>query len=322
MCKAEDEGGQRCATETKKNLAKAIAMVSIAEDRLDAAQSYGSDEEKRAANIAMDDAIEGMRKARIEHASTPSGAAEFQKIVDDPAYARHHQYYADLIARGAELRERNKAVGEALKAAADEKAARTAASAPEENLVTLDKVSPGDSFMWGGDVHVMDVMDEDDEDDFEVRTAGGMRLLIPKDDLVEVMDDIEDPFAPDRDDDFEQQMAWAREDEAEVTGQPTVSAAWSAQTVRLSADDFENQFGSIDQTSVDPDGNTYWDEPPTDLYPENRIWTVIVVPGNDNQYLAPGIHRVNREGYIASEKPWTNKNAEVLWFDYDAEMGN
>ena len=37
---------------------------------------------------------------------------------------------------------------------------------------------------------------------------------------------------------------------------------------------------------------------------------------NGNHYLLPGTHYVNRIGYIASEKPWTDQNIEVLYFDY------
>lgn len=54
---------------------------------------------------------------------------------------------------------------------------------------------------------------------------------------------------------------------------------------------------------------------------EKTVWTVVEGDGNENQYLLPGFHAVNRIGYVLAERPITDEELasgewdEVLWFD-------
>jgi len=50
--------------------------------------------------------------------------------------------------------------------------------------------------------------------------------------------------------------------------------------------------------------------------PIRHVWT-IVEPGNDkdgNWYASPGIHFVNRLGYILTRKPWTDPCRDAIYF--------
>lgn len=57
------------------------------------------------------------------------------------------------------------------------------------------------------------------------------------------------------------------------------------------------------------------------------VWSVIEGDETENQYLLPGIHRVNLLGFVLSEKPITQEELdsgewnETLWVDY-ADFGS
>lgn len=316
MCKPASEGGQRCAAHTRTALDKAVVAVSRAEARIEQALESGNDRAFEAAQADMDRAMEDLHRVRVEHASTPTGAAEFQAIADDHRYGKGQQeYYAGILAKGAALREKNQAVADALAAAAAKKAA-TAAPSPTE--VSLDQVELESHFYWDGETHLLHDLetDEDDEDMWVAHTATGV-LYIPKSDTVETVEEDESDLPYETD---EERFAAIRDEEAQVAGDPVAAAPVVPRTVRLSEDDFEAQYGSVLQTDLDEDANAYWDEPPTDQYPTNRIWTVVENGENENHYLLPGVNYVNRIGYIASEKPWTDPKIEVLYFDHENLM--
>jgi hypothetical protein len=82
---------------------------------------------------------------------------------------------------------------------------------------------------------------------------------------------------------------------------------------QLTEDEFDEEFGG---TLDSPDGETVWDEvPPQGEWADNQIWTVIEEDGSRDQYLIPGVHRVNRVGYVVSVEPWQDENIEVHWVD-------
>lgn len=48
---------------------------------------------------------------------------------------------------------------------------------------------------------------------------------------------------------------------------------------------------------------------------EEHIWTIVDAEGN--LYAAPGFHRVNRIGYVVTEKPWVTGNEEAVWCEFE-----
>jgi len=73
-------------------------------------------------------------------------------------------------------------------------------------------------------------------------------------------------------------------------------------------DDFERQFGQVDA----PSGESYWEWNEVKDIPPHRVWTA-VEGDDDGIYLLPGVHRVNRIGFVVSEKEWRSKSIEVRW---------
>lgn len=312
MCKPVHEGGQRCASHTRKAVSKAQTAYANANARVDVTSP--SDPEKfQAALTARRDAHQAWIVAQIEHASTTAGRAEYAaelRAAQKSLSKVRIEKFTDLLAKGDALRERNQAVGAAVKTAAAKKAALAPKPAPSE--VTLDQIEPGDTFYWDGDNHVLEDFrtDPDDPDMWEVETAT-MNLSIPKSDTVEPVE--EEQFFGETD---AERFAAVRDEEAQVSGSALkITPVLVPQMAQMTEDEFEATYTPIHQSDLDEDANAYWDEPPTQ-YPQNRIWTVVENQENENQYLLPGTHYVNRIGYIASEKPWTNPNIEVLYFDH------
>lgn len=259
MCKPASEGGQRCAANTRKALAKAKAASAAAE--LNYREASVEDQPlARLASLGQARAAttEALFHAMVEHASTPSGRREYEADLakaqaDGDGFAVTQA--SGVLLRGAELRERNKAVAGAVKAAAAKKATRDGAAPAGDHAVC-------NACGWEGP---------------EGSAPGGTCPTCSQDDV-----------------NYFHRLA---------------------QATKLSEDEFEAQYGSICQSHIDEDANAYWDEPPTG-YPADRIWTVVENHENENHYLLPGTHYVNRLGYIASEKPWTDPNIEVLYFDH------
>jgi hypothetical protein len=94
MCKPIEEGGQRCATHTRKALRQAKA-------------AYG-----REASLPHWDAV---AEAYSQHASTPSGRKEVEaELVGAPAASPHTMRLQASLERGEVLRERNQAAAAAV----------------------------------------------------------------------------------------------------------------------------------------------------------------------------------------------------------------
>ena len=188
MCKSASQGGQRCASSTRKALATATADYTEAAN-VEEKASRGPLEAHLAAANALDSALDATAQARIEHASTPTGRAEYPSAGQRPQQHRMRAAYNhDFIAKGDHLREKNQAVAAALKDATAKKATAEARTASAE--VTLDQIEPGDTFYWDGDTHLLEGFqtDPDDPDMWLVETPT-MNLSIPKSDIVETVED-------------------------------------------------------------------------------------------------------------------------------------
>lgn len=55
------------------------------------------------------------------------------------------------------------------------------------------------------------------------------------------------------------------------------------------------------------------------ILPANHVWT-IVESGDDmdgNWYAMPGLHYVNRLGYVTTEQPWIDCSLDAIYFADD-----
>jgi len=57
-------------------------------------------------------------------------------------------------------------------------------------------------------------------------------------------------------------------------------------------------------------GNTLFDIDSPPPRTSNRVWT-LVSGENENMWIIPGFHYVNREGYFLTEIPWESEDIEV-----------
>lgn len=87
-------------------------------------------------------------------------------------------------------------------------------------------------------------------------------------------------------------------------------------------DEWLDRFGdSLDNSEGSTLFETYGDDLATvEAADPLTVWTILEGE-DDNQYLAPGFHTVNRLGYVLAEKPITQAELdageweEVLWFN-------
>jgi hypothetical protein len=150
MCKSEAEGGQRCAAHTRKALAKAIER----RDRDPRPSTY-----------------DGVRAAEAEHASTSAGRREFEQRLANPRLDWADQYaLKKTLARGAEIRERNLAVQDALRDQVAQ-ASTSAVTAPEGFREVTDPTFEFDVNAPDGDGYEMPV--------YSGTAAGALRRLKP-----------------------------------------------------------------------------------------------------------------------------------------------
>ena len=95
MCKSSDEGGKRCATETRKTLRAA--------------------ERNYAANPGVDE-FDALQKARAEHASTPLGKKELLKSLKDDGLGETEKFDVEIaLERGVEIAKKYRSIERALK---------------------------------------------------------------------------------------------------------------------------------------------------------------------------------------------------------------
>ena len=82
--------------------------------------------------------------------------------------------------------------------------------------------------------------------------------------------------------------------------------------LQLSEDEFEEQFGLV--TRPAPGFTTLFDAEDIQDIDPNRVWTVIDTDQDDKLYAIPGLHCVNRVGYVVTERPWPHENIEAVYF--------
>lgn len=300
MCKDINHGGQRCASETRKGLDSAVAAVWGAETAMERATASGSAKELRAAEQAMDEAKEALRQARIEHASTPTGAAEFQAIADNPAYGEAQcAAYRDILAKGTALREKNKAVGEAVAAAEAKKAAKApkpttpTPTRPDGKMVDVSALTgpEGGCFVdpESGDVVEIYKTYPWGDGGWQFETSHGWSVCVEKGTLIEQVPDNTEPTG-------------------ETWGEYKADYSNSHHPNAITEDEFEEKYQPVWN-----DDEAMTDDPPAGV-DTNHVWTI--VEGElDYQYAIPGIHVVNRVGYIQTKKPWETGDEEAIWVD-------
>lgn len=55
--------------------------------------------------------------------------------------------------------------------------------------------------------------------------------------------------------------------------------------------------------------------------PSNHVWTILESGSDedDSWYASPGIHYVNRLGYVITKKPWVDELRDAIYFLDDME---
>ena len=84
----------------------------------------------------------------------------------------------------------------------------------------------------------------------------------------------------------------------------------------IQEDDFWENWGVVQKSSGD-----LFDYEDIKQKPIEYVWTILE-SGNDedgNWYASPGIHYVNRIGYILTREPWTNFCRDAIYFLDDLE---
>jgi hypothetical protein len=305
MCKGELEGGQRCASHTRKALDSALIAEEAAITRASAAERHwkrhgGDQDDWHAMNeaaIAVNEAAQNRWKRHVDFASTPTGRKEIEdlrkKASDSPLGPGRFgaSYYERVLREGDKVRAVNQDVKAAVKAAQATKAAKEPQpTRPDGVMVTADDLNYGDKFIDpdSGDVvelHRLFHANSDGSD--EVETTAGWTVTIKAGQKVERVPDTVETTGQD----FEDYKA-------EVNADQHPNA--------ISEDDFDARYG--------PHGDgEMLDDPPTDTDPKH-VWTI--VEGDlDYQYAVPGVHKVNALGYITTEQPWATGNEEAIWVD-------
>lgn len=87
----------------------------------------------------------------------------------------------------------------------------------------------------------------------------------------------------------------------------TQSAAQPTATI---TGDFEDDFVVI----PDQHGEQVRHGVPVNVH-ETHLWTIVEADDGD-LYAVPGLHWVDRLGYLVTGKPWPNEDVEVLWVHY------
>lgn len=77
--------------------------------------------------------------------------------------------------------------------------------------------------------------------------------------------------------------------------------------IHLSEDEFATQYTVVPDVA----GDDVRDDIPRQVHP-SHVWT-IVDGDNGDLYAMPGLHRVNRQGYIVTGQAWPHENVEAVW---------
>lgn len=83
----------------------------------------------------------------------------------------------------------------------------------------------------------------------------------------------------------------------------------------------ENDFCEVWGVRLAADGGLFDFDAVRDM-PADRVWT-IVESGDDmdgNWYAIPGLHYVNRLGYVITEQPWVDYTLDAIYFADDVDQ--
>ena len=83
--------------------------------------------------------------------------------------------------------------------------------------------------------------------------------------------------------------------------------------VSIDYDTFEKTY----QPLPSPSGSDLWQWSELDGIPTNRIWTEVE---DESASAMPGVHYVNRVGYLVTTSPWPHENIDVDMTDPDAPV--
>jgi hypothetical protein len=76
----------------------------------------------------------------------------------------------------------------------------------------------------------------------------------------------------------------------------------------------EYEFQALEPLET-PDLNAYWTYEDAIKYPPNQVWTIIEGDEDSSLYAAPGIHVVNRLGFMVTKYPWTDPDVDYYWYE-------
>lgn len=89
----------------------------------------------------------------------------------------------------------------------------------------------------------------------------------------------------------------------------------------MSEDEFWGEYRPMQAPDPNGEGGHMWEMRQIEFFdgdeiPTNRIWTVIDGDGGD-LIASPGVHFVNRVGYVVTEKPWTDETRDAYYLKYE-----
>lgn len=340
MCKPASQGGQRCASHTRKAVAAATERYEAAKEAVANATEQMTIGEHEDMMVERRDAGHALFQAQVEHASTPTGQRELRAALGEAEAAGDglaSMQASGLLQRGEELRERNKAIADAIKAASAQKATR----AP---------VAPGDRAVcnacgWEGDEgdapggHCPKC--KQDQVNYFFPATGNIPVPTrPNGKMVNAGDlNYGDKFIdPDSGDVVEVHRSYPWNGDGR---QIDTTAGWSVvirpgQKVEQVPDEIETTGDTFEDFKADQHAQNHpnaltedefesmyaplggrdyamTDRPPIGV-DAKHVWT-IVEGEQDYQYAVPGVQNVNVLGYIQTEKPWTTGAEEAVWVD-------
>lgn len=89
------------------------------------------------------------------------------------------------------------------------------------------------------------------------------------------------------------------------------SATTPAPMLNLTEAEFDERFTVVPTA----DGEAIRDRMPG-VDPKSRhLWTVVTADDGETLCVVPGVHFVNREGYLLTEEEWTDDIADAVYFE-------
>lgn len=88
-------------------------------------------------------------------------------------------------------------------------------------------------------------------------------------------------------------------------------------TQLISETDFEATFKPRNAPGSNASVGDLWSPHEIQSVDPRHVWTVVDGEDDDNLYALPGIHFVNRIGYVVTEEPWGPETTAAVWCDFD-----